>query len=325
MPRATRGRGSAPFPDFIKMESGESDDEGFMMGGIKLEEDAQMDCMPLKVVIDLVLAKRTPEYVDTIHAKLGHEGITEAKSLKALSYSLIQTKLGLSDSFGLGEVADILAVRDAIIKSCRRPKGNGCRFGSRGRGERNRSRSRDGKGGQRRGSRPCRTARVRARSESHGPGRRGRGGRRSPARRRKVSPPALWAAAARGDVEVVRQLLAGGKDVDEAHQLWTPLMKAAEEAHIEVAQLLLERGADVTATNKRGRDALSFAAAPSMKKPLKPEHTAMVRLLVEKGAEPGRKDERGQTARDRAQVEGREGTVRALQELEASSASARLV
>ena len=93
-------------------------------------------------------------------------------------------------------------------------------------------------------------------------------------------------------------------------------MKAAEEGYTEIAQLLLDRGADIKCTNRKGRDALSFAAAPSMKRASSDGHRYVLRLLVERGADPLRKDERGQTAKDRAEQEGRDDIVKCLEELE---------
>ena len=93
-------------------------------------------------------------------------------------------------------------------------------------------------------------------------------------------------------------------------------MKAAEEGHVEICEMLLASRADITAMNKKGRDALSFAAAPSMKRPSSDKHRYAVRLLVERGADPLRKDERNQTAKERAKQEGRDDIVKCLEELE---------
>ena len=93
-------------------------------------------------------------------------------------------------------------------------------------------------------------------------------------------------------------------------------MKAAENGHIEIAQLLLDRSANVNAKNKKGRDSLSFAAAPSMRRETTEFHHHMLRLLVSKGADPLRKDERGRTAKDIATHEGRHEIIKVLEELE---------
>ena len=88
------------------------------------------------------------------------------------------------------------------------------------------------------------------------------------AKRAKVTEkPTLWAAVERGDEDTVHALLTIGCDVDERYKGWTPLMKAAEEGHTMVALQLLVYKADLEAINKKGRTALSFAAAPSGGRP----------------------------------------------------------
>jgi len=92
-------------------------------------------------------------------------------------------------------------------------------------------------------------------------------------------------------------------------------MKAAEEGYPEIAQLLLEKGADIKSKNSKGRDALSFAAAPSMKRASTDGHRYVIRLLIERGADPLQEDKRGQTALDRAKQEGRDDIVECLEQL----------
>ena len=129
--------------------------------------------------------------------------------------------------------------------------------------------------------------------------------------------PALWKATEEGNVDTCRRLLEDQSvDTDEPHKLWTPLMKASENGNAEIAELLLNRGADIKATNRKGRDALSFAAAPSMKRASTDGHRFVLRLLIERGADPLRKDDSGQTAKDRAKQEGRDDIVKCLEEIE---------
>ena len=54
------------------------------------------------------------------------------------------------------------------------------------------------------------------------------------------------------------------RDPEERYSGWTPLMKASEEGLVEIMRLLLKKSVDVEAKNKKGRSALSFAAAPSI-------------------------------------------------------------
>ena len=55
-----------------------------------------------------------------------------------------------------------------------------------------------------------------------------------------------------------------GKDPDEKLQGGSSFMKAAEEGHTEITRLIIDKGVDMEVTNRKGRAALSFAAAPSM-------------------------------------------------------------
>ena len=75
--------------------------------------------------------------------------------------------------------------------------------------------------------------------------------------------PELWLAVENGDEEWARQILDHGGNPHTRYQGWTPFMKAAENNDVKIMELLLERGAEPDATNRKGRTALSFAAAPS--------------------------------------------------------------
>ena len=68
----------------------------------------------------------------------------------------------------------------------------------------------------------------------------------------------------------------------------TPLNDAAVRGNLEIAKLLLNRGADVNVTNRDGNTALISAAFMC--------RTEVVRLLLEKGASTGHKNNRGETA-----------------------------
>ncbi|MDB4807876.1 ankyrin repeat domain-containing protein [Verrucomicrobia bacterium] len=56
-------------------------------------------------------------------------------------------------------------------------------------------------------------------------------------------------AAFKGNIEAVKQHLAAGTDVNAKNDWseWTPLHRAAEYNHKEVAELLIAKGADVNA------------------------------------------------------------------------------
>ena len=78
-------------------------------------------------------------------------------------------------------------------------------------------------------------------------------------------------------------------------------MKAAEENHAGILQLLLDKNVDLEVVNRKGRSALS-AAAPSMRRPTA---TSTLRLLLEVGADISKCDKNGLTAKARAIDEGR--------------------
>jgi glucose/arabinose dehydrogenase len=73
-------------------------------------------------------------------------------------------------------------------------------------------------------------------------------------------PESLLAAAAAGDVDIVRTILDRGVSPDTRDQVGnTALMFAAFRGRLEAVRLLLERNADVTAVNASGRTAVSLA------------------------------------------------------------------
>ena len=77
-------------------------------------------------------------------------------------------------------------------------------------------------------------------------------------------PPArnIWQAATVGNIEAVKQHLAAGVDVDvkaEWYDEWTPLHYAAYSSQKEVAELLIDKGADVNAKDKNGKTPLDWA------------------------------------------------------------------
>ena len=78
-------------------------------------------------------------------------------------------------------------------------------------------------------------------------------------------------------------------------------MKAAEENAVDILQMLLDKKANIEACNRKGRTALSFAAAPSMNgKTRRATSVAALQFLLQNGANAERSDDDGMTARDRA-------------------------
>jgi ankyrin repeat protein len=102
--------------------------------------------------------------------------------------------------------------------------------------------------------------------------------------------PVICIAALRGALGAVSALLEAGADPNTVapHSLMTPLIRAAEGGHREVAQLLLAKGADVNAQAAGRFTALT--AAVDYAEP------GLVRLLREAGAQTRIKPADGRTA-----------------------------
>ena len=76
----------------------------------------------------------------------------------------------------------------------------------------------------------------------------------------------------------------------------TPLHLASEEGHVDVARILVEQGADVTAQDKDGSTPLHRASERG--------HLDLARFLVEHGANAAAKNKYGWTPLDRASERG---------------------
>jgi cytochrome c len=86
----------------------------------------------------------------------------------------------------------------------------------------------------------------------------------------------LIEAAERGDVELVRQLVDGGADLNMQGESGAALHRALARRHVEVVALLVARGADVNAANPMLGTPLHVAAGTG--------NETMVLQLVERGA-----------------------------------------
>jgi uncharacterized protein DUF6438/ankyrin repeat protein len=118
----------------------------------------------------------------------------------------------------------------------------------------------------------------------------------SDARGPKPGLTPLMQAAARGDLEEMRRLLAGGADPNTQDSSgWTPLMYATQAQTAEAVKTLIEAGATPNAQSYVGQTALMAAATifyvPDEK----------LRALLEAGARKGTRDAKGLTALDYAE------------------------
>ncbi|MEX0673447.1 MAG: ankyrin repeat domain-containing protein, partial [Gaiellaceae bacterium] len=91
----------------------------------------------------------------------------------------------------------------------------------------------------------------------------------------------LFEAAALGDASRLRALLDGGAEPSAyAPDGYTPLQLAAFFGHREAAELLIDRGADLTAVSKNEQETYALQAAVAG------NHTEIARLLLDAGAPP---------------------------------------
>ena len=98
-------------------------------------------------------------------------------------------------------------------------------------------------------------------------------------------------AARRGDIVAVKQHLAAGTDVNAKASNGTPLHLAATFGHKEIAELLIDKGADVNAVGGLlGWTPLHWAASEGRKE--------VAELLIAKGANVNAKDDHGETPLD---------------------------
>lgn len=99
----------------------------------------------------------------------------------------------------------------------------------------------------------------------------------------------LVAAASRGDLAVVNELLDAGVLVDQGESGWTPLHRALHGGHAEVALRLLDAGADPRQTNPGHYTPLYRASLRGM--------TSVASALLERGADVDAQEmEDGKTA-----------------------------
>jgi len=91
-----------------------------------------------------------------------------------------------------------------------------------------------------------------------------------------------------GDAEIVGLFLGGGMSPDVQDQGYSPLLEAARRGHEEIAQALIDAGADVDATDPYGVTPLMFSLISGS--------VQTARQLIEAGAGVNARDVDGRTA-----------------------------
>ncbi|XP_055253070.1 protein TANC1 isoform X6 [Moschus berezovskii] len=118
---------------------------------------------------------------------------------------------------------------------------------------------------------------------------------------------ALTAAAGRGKLEVCELLLERGAAVSRTNRRGVPpLFCAARQGHWQIVRLLLDHGCDVNLSDKQGRTPLMVAACEG--------HLSTVQFLLSKGAALSSLDKEGLSALSWACLKGHRGVVQFLVE-----------
>ena len=272
-------------------------------------------------VATLALPERSQQVISSLLEKLQSEGIESLQHFIGISKELLERKLSQQKIFTFADCRDVLLLWEQSQELFRRWEKSQVSAGGR-RVERSRSprlRQRSRGCGNNRGSiggqsrlddmldSELRTEPLKQRGGSS----QRDSSRRIPAWRQPPHKSELWAAVQQGDETRVNQVITHGCDVNETFQGWTPLMKASEEGHVTIMQVLIDANADIEARNKKGRTALSFAAAPSMKRPTQ---EAAMKLLLNSGADANSKDDLGNTPVQRAKMEKRKNALEVFQQ-----------
>ena len=260
------------------------------LGAHGFEDFRNIDMISL---LETVLPMRTEAYRYDLRLKLlENEGIENPNELIRVRKELLDTKLS-TRGFNRIEMADMHSLRSAVDpESAKRRRG--------------RSRSRSlrrlgGRDSRRNYNLPPNASKNSSWSGNHNT--------------KEKDKPELWKAVAQGDAAKVQELLNQGKDPTEPFEGWSPLMKASEEGNEEVIRMLLNKKVDIEVTNRKGRTALSFAAAPSNDGSTRRlTAVAAMRLLLQSGANAHKADEKGATAVSRANDEKRDDALAVFDE-----------
>lgn len=127
----------------------------------------------------------------------------------------------------------------------------------------------------------------------------------------------LHNAAHKGNLELVKQLVSGGANVNARDKLGsTPLHYAANQYHLDVMKFLIDNGADVNAQQNGGTTPLGhavFANGPEF-----------AQLLLENGADPNIPSSNGLTPLNDAEMLGRTATADLLRKYGAERGSLKI-
>ena len=242
-------------------------------------------------LIETVLPWRTERYIEEFCDKMKVEGIEAPQDLIRVRKELLDTKLSTHGNFNVIEMADVHSLRSAVDSKQNR----------RGRSRSRSPRRRGGRNSQHNNNRPHNASKNNSWNGNPNT--------------KKKAKPELWKAVAQGDAAKVQELLNQGKDPTEPFEGWSPLMKASEEGNEEVIRMLLNKKVDIEVTNRKGRTALSFAAAPSNDGSTRRlTAVAAMRLLLQSGANAHKADEKGATAISRANDEKRDDALAVFDE-----------
>ncbi|WP_299441706.1 ankyrin repeat domain-containing protein [uncultured Aquimarina sp.] len=79
----------------------------------------------------------------------------------------------------------------------------------------------------------------------------------------KVSPFCM--AIVKGDLDTVKKMIELGSDVNEMSDGKTPLMYAARYNRVDIIKLLVKKGANIKARDRKGNTAMKFAKLSNAK------------------------------------------------------------
>ncbi|XP_054711624.1 protein fem-1 homolog C-like [Uloborus diversus] len=101
--------------------------------------------------------------------------------------------------------------------------------------------------------------------------------------------PALWCAAAAGNLKLVKLLVSQGAKVNcTTESNSTPLRAACFDGHFDIVTYLIQHGADIEIANKHGHTSLMIACYQS--------HYLIVKYLLDCGADVNKRTVKGSTA-----------------------------